>query len=68
MLLVREFLTMALVKTLSSEIDPRNDESAEGLKSDVKKYVEVSLGIIRPLLQLRKSHQYYICEKKMNSL
>lgn len=30
----------------------RNDGSAEGLKSDLKKYAEVSLGIIRPLLQL----------------
>lgn len=68
MLLITEFWSMALVKALSSEIDPRNDGSAEGLKSGLKKYIEVSLGIIRPLFQLRKSQQYYICEKNMNSL
>ena len=68
MLLIREFWSMALVKALSSEIHPRNDGSAEGLKSGLKKYIEVSLGIIRSLLQLRKSQQYYICEKNMNSL
>ena len=57
-----------MAKALSSETDPRNDGSAEGLKSGLKKYIEVSLGIIRPLLQLKKSQQYYICEKNMNRL
>lgn len=42
---------MALVKALSGEIDPRNDGSAEGLKPGLKKYIGMSLGIIRPLLQ-----------------
>ena len=57
-----------MVKALSSKIEARNDGSAEGLKSDLKKYIEVSLRIITPLLQLRKSHQYYISEKNMSSL
>lgn len=68
MLLIREFWSKALVKALSSKIDPRNDGSAEELKSSLKKDIAVSLGIIRPLLQLKKSQQYYICEKNMNSL
>lgn len=59
---------MALVKALSSEIDPKNDGSAEGSKSGLKKYIKVFLGTIRPLLQLGKSQQYYICERNTSSL
>lgn len=64
MLLIREFWSMPLVKALSSEIDPRNDGSAEGLKSGLKKYIEASLGIIRSLLQLGK---IYMWKKKPNT-